>query len=531
MRNTISHLIRECKTLRELKLVHARIIKSPYLPRNDQEFLITRLLFVCALSDSGSLSYATDIFRFIGNPNISAHNIMIRAYANRLNDAHPCQPLILYKEMLFNGIAPDCLTFPFLLKECTKKLDGCLGRGIHCQAIKFGLCNDLYVQNSMITLYCACGFLVDARNLFDEMSDRDVVSWNSMIIGCLRGGDLDSAKNLFRKMKNRNNITWNSMITGFVQAGQAKEALELFHQMQIVNDDLVKPDQITIASVLSACSYLGAIDHGKWVHSFLKRTSMVRDTVIRTALVDMYGKCGLIERAYEVFNEMPEKDTPAWTAMISVFALHGHVKEAFNVFQKMKEAGVKPNQVTFVGLLSACAHSGLVQKGRSFFDTMRYEYSMQPQVHHYACMVDILSRAGLLGEAVELIQSMPMKADVFVWGALLGGCQMHGNVEIGEKVARYLIDLEPLNHAFYVNLCDLYGKAGRFDDMKRVRRLMNERGIKKEAPGCSMIEIDGVVHEFSIRGSCDVQMEEIVEVLTGLYDEIRVSCTNNYHLT
>jgi pentatricopeptide repeat protein len=525
LRNTISRFIKEHKSMRELKQIHTHILTSPNLSKNDQYFLLTRLLFFCAISDSGSLSYAADVFRLIKNPNTSVYNIMIRAYASKTNggdDTSSSRSLLLYKQMLYDGNSPDYLTFPFLVKECTRRLDAFAGRSIYSHAIKFGFHNDAFAQNSLISLYMACGYLSCALKLFEDMLNKDVVSWNSMIIGYLRGGELDKALDLFRRMEKRNIITWNSIITGFVQGGRPKEALEFFHEMQIISDDMAIPDKITIATVLSACANLGAIDHGKWVHSYLRRSSLECDVVIGTALVDMYGKCGCVEKAYEVFKDMPEKDTLAWTAMISVFALHGFGREAFDLFEEMETLGVKPNHVTFVGLLSACAHSGLVEKGRWCFDMMASVYSIEPQVYHYACMVDILGRAGLFEEAEGLIRSMRMEPDVFVWGALLGGCQMHGNMELGEKVAQYLIDLEPLNYSFYVNLCDVYAKANRFDNAKRTRALMKEKGIKKEVPGCSMIEVEGVVYEFSVRGSPEVVMEEVVWTLVGFSNMMKI---------
>lgn len=525
LRNSISCLIKECKNLRELKQIHSQITSSPYLLQSDQISLLSRILFCCALSEFGSVSYATDVFRAINNPNLHVYNIMIRAYAFKFhvgNETGKFSSLLLYKQMLCEGIKPNCLTFPFLVKVCVSRLDSGNGRSIHGQIIKYGFSVDIFVQNTLLSLYSAFGFLDNAHKLFDEMLIRDVVSWNSMIVGYLRNGDLDEALNLFRTMSNRNIITWNSMITGFVQGGRPKVALELFHEMQIVsNIGIVRPDKITIASVLSACANLGAIDQGKWVHRYLRRSGLECDVVTGTALVDMYGKCGCLKRAYEVFREMPKKDTLAWTVMISILALHGFSDETFDLFEKMKESGVKPNHVTFVGLLSACAHSGLVEKGRLYFDLMKHTYLFEPQLHHYACMVDIFSRAGLFKEAERLIRSMPMKPDVFVWGALLGGCQMHGNVELGERVAHHLIDLEPLNHAFYVSFCDLYAKSGRFEGVKRIRSLMKERGIRKEVPGCSMIEIDGVFHEFTVRGSFSFGMEKIKLVIDHLDDDMK----------
>ncbi|XP_052187036.1 pentatricopeptide repeat-containing protein At2g20540-like [Diospyros lotus] len=521
LKNTIARFLEECRSMRELKQLHSQIITSPHFSEKDRYFLFSRLLFFCTVSHSGCLDYATDVFRMIENPNLFVYNAMIRAHASKNSNGEApssCGALILYKQLLGRSIVPDCLTFPFLLKECTRRLDCGTGRSVHGHAVKYGLGDDVFIQNSFISLYCACGSMDSARRVFDEMSSRDVVSWNSIIIGCLRSGDLDSALNLFRSAKKRNVITWNSIISGFARGGRPKEAVEFFHEMQMAGDE---PDKFTVASVLSACASLGAIAQGKWVHLFLKRSGLECDMAIQTALVDMYGKCGLVERAVEIFKEMPKKDISAWTAMISVFALQGYVKEAFDLFTEMEALGVRPNPVTFVGLLSACAHSGSVEKGLWCFDLMKRVYSIEPQLQHYACMVDILSRAGFFEEAERLISNMPVEPDVFVWGAVLGGCQMHGNTELGEKVAEYLINLEPSNHAFYVTLCDIYAKAGRFDDAKRFRALMNEKGIKKVFPGCSMIEIDGIVHEFSVRGSPEILLEKLTCMLNYLSDAMK----------
>ncbi|KAF9613963.1 hypothetical protein IFM89_014028 [Coptis chinensis] len=423
--------------------------------------------------------------------------------------------------MLREGIRPDHLTLPFLVKECSQRVDVGLGTSVHAHIVEIGLDKDLFVQNAVVNMYAMYGDLESSRRIFDEMCVRDIVSWNSLLIGYLRLGALDAALDMFMKMEERNVITWNSIITGFVQGGRPKEALDFFYEMLMLGDCNARPDKITIASVVSACASLGALDQGKWVHSYLKRHGLECDMVIKTALVDMYGKCGCVERAVEVFKELDNKDVLAWTAMISVFALHGLGREAFELFEEMKMQGTKPNHVTFVGLLSACAHSGLVEKGRWCFNKMKQVYSIKPQVQHYACMVDLLGRAELFEEAEALIRSMPMEPDVFVWGALLGSCRMHGNVELGERVARHLIEIEPVNHAFFVILSDIYAKANRFDDAKKIRASMDKRGIKKSVPGCSMIEVDGIVHEFSVQGSPEAKMKEVEWILTSISGEIK----------
>ncbi|KAK6121724.1 hypothetical protein DH2020_044534 [Rehmannia glutinosa] len=527
LKNTIARLIHNCKNIRELNQIHSQVIVSPNLSQIDRSFLISRLLFyLCTVSESpASLPYANKIFNRIPNPSLFIYNAMIRANATKINEPTSRESLLLYREMLGSGLIPDCITLPFVLKECSNRFDGFTGRAIHVHAVKFGCESDVYVHNALISLYSECGVLEDARKVFDEMTNRDVVSWNSMIVRCLRGGELDVALGLFREMKERKNIiTWNSVITGLVQGGRAKEALDIFHEMQMSADEMnmVCPDKVTVASALSACASLGAIDQGKWVHSYLQRSGMECDMVIGTALVDMYGKCGCVERALEVFKGMPNKDVLAWTVIISVLALNGYGNEAFVIFTEMEEVGLRPNAVTFTALLSACAHSGLVEKGRWCIDIMRRVYCIEPQVQHYACMIDILGRAGLFIEAEELIRSMPMRPDVYVWGALLGACQLHGNVKLGEKVAQHLIDMEPHNHAFYIILCDLYAKSGRFDDRKKVRALMKDQDVRKSVPGSSMIEVDGVVYEFSVKGSPEMQMAALQSVLMVLSNEMKI---------
>ncbi|XP_020597894.1 pentatricopeptide repeat-containing protein At5g66520-like [Phalaenopsis equestris] len=487
---SLAGLFGQCRSPRKLHQIHTQIVTSPLFNRRIAASLISRLLFFCSTFPSpASLAYGSILFHSILSPTLFNYNAIIRIQSSSFSFS--ISPLFLYNQMLGGSIRPDHLTFPFLLKFCSLRLDGNAGQALHAHVVKLGFQLDVFIQNSMIIMYSSCGLLVCAEKVFDEMPRKDVVSKNSILTGYLNCGEMDAALDMFSRMEERNLRTWNSVIAGLVHVGRAREALGLFQEMLLYDGESVKPDNITIASVITACASIGALDQGKWLHSYLRRKKMDFDVVIGTALIDMYGKCGSLTKAREVFEEILEKDVLAWTAMISVLAVHGRGEEALVLFEKMVSLGLKPNYVTFGSLLSACAHSGLVEKGRWCFDLMKRVYLIKPQVQHFACMVDLLGRAGLFSEAETLIRSMPMEPDSFVWGALLGACRMHGNVELGERIAGYFMQRDPLNHAFYMVLSDIYAKAKRFEDVKKIWNFMKEMGIKKTSPGCSMIDVDG----------------------------------------
>ncbi|XP_011628422.2 pentatricopeptide repeat-containing protein At5g66520-like [Amborella trichopoda] len=509
----LSNLLHKCKSKKHLNQIHTQILTSNF---SDHTLLLTRLLFVYALAEYGCLCYADLIFRRIPNPNTCTWSTMIRAHAV---GSTPWRALTLYKYMHSCGPMPDQRAIPFALMACSRLRDLAYGTCVHSHKVKLGLSTSLYIHNALINMYASFRRLDCAGKVFDEMTQRDVVSWNALITGYVRWGELDSARSLFGEMTERNVISWNTMITGFVQAGRAKEALGLFHKMQKMG--VVNSDKITMASVISACSSLGALDFGIWVHGYVKRNQIELDMVIRTSLVDMYAKCGSIERAFRVFDEMPMRDVYAWTVMISGLSMHGRAKEALELFREMFHSGTRPNEATFVAVLCACTHGGLVEEGRECFRVMREVYGLEPQAQHYACMVDLLSRVGLIDEAEQLVTGMPIEPDVFIWGALLAGCKMHGRVKLGESIAERLLALEPQSHAFYVLLSNIYAKANRFDDVKRIRGMMRENGIKK-IPGCSSIEVDGDLYEFSVNAMPESLMKEIEPVLLELSGKMKL---------
>lgn len=302
------------------------------------------------------------------------------------------------------------------------------------------VCRDVISWNTMINGYAIIGSIDDAKRLFDEMPDKNLVSWNSMLAGFVKCGNVDDAFGLFCEMPCRDVVSWNSMLACYSQHGKPNEALQLFEQMRATG---VKPTEATVVSLLSACAHLGNLDKGLNLHAYINDNRIEVNAIVATALVDMYAKCGNISLATQVFNAMESKDVLAWNTILAGLAMHGHVNKAQQLFKEMREAGVEPNDITFVAMLSAFSHAGMVDEGRKLLDCMSSRYGIEPKVEHYGCVIDLLSRAGFLEEAVELIGTMPMEPNPGALGALLGGCRIHGNLELGEMVGEHLINLQP----------------------------------------------------------------------------------------
>jgi pentatricopeptide repeat protein len=386
-----------------------------------------------------------------------------------------------------------------------------LGPQLHSLILRAGLAaSDAHVSASLVQVYCACGRLAAARSVFDEMLDRDVVAWNVMIAGYVKSGDLVGARELFDAMPERNVVSWTTLIGAYAQMKQPEEAVEVFRRMQV--EEGIEPDGVALLSVLSACGDLGAVDLGEWVHMFVVRRGLFQKIPLMNAIIDMYMKCGCIEKAVEVFEGMEEKSVVTWTTLIAGFALHGLGLQAVEMFRRMETENVVPNDVTFLAVLSACSHVGLTDLGRWYFNVMVSHYRMKPRVEHYGCMVDILGRAGCLMEAQDLVQEMPFKANAAIWGALLAAARTHGDTGLGEQALLHLIDLESHNSGNYILLSNIYAEQERWDDVSKLRKAMKERGLKN-VPGASSIEIDGMVHEFTSRDGSHPCLHKICELL------------------
>jgi pentatricopeptide repeat protein len=302
------------------------------------------------------------------------------------------------------------------------------------------------------------------------------------------------------------------MIAGYTQNGLANEALSIFHEMQLSG---TKPNAVTMVSVVLACARLAALQQGKCFHAYIIKCVFDLNVVLETTLIDMYAKCGKVEIARQMFDNISRKNVVSWTAMIGGYAMHGLAEDAHALFIQMVQVGMKPDHITFTHILYACTHAGLVEEGWKYFNCMKQDYSITPRVDHYACMVDLLGRAGHLDEAQELIKHMPLEPNAGVWGALLGVCRTHGNIELAKHVAERLFELEPEDAGNYVLLSNIYAAAGRWDDAAKVRTMMKSKGLKK-TPGCSLIEVNKKVHSFLVGDQLHPQSEQIYAVLENL---------------
>lgn len=445
-------LFKRCYTMKDLKQVHAHIILTGLY---QNLYVIGKIIVFCAVSELGNMDYAVLVFDKIENPDGFLWNTMIRGF---VKTNQPERAFEFYKRMQEKGEVADNFTFSFLLKFCGQLGSVMLGKQIHCDTMKHGLESHVFVRNTLIHMYGMLKDIEIARRLFEEIPSPDLVAWNT-ILDCN------------------------------VNCGKCREALDLFLLMQRSG---VEPDEATLVVTLSACSALGALDFGRWVHSCINHTSLGDVVSVCNSLIDMYAKCGAVENAYKTFKKIKGKNLVSWNAMILGLATHGHTNEALAIFSKMlEEKLVKPNDVTFLGVLCACSHGGMVDDGRRYFSVMIKDYHIQPTIKHYGCLVDIMGRAGSVDEAYQLIRSMPMECNAIIWRTLLAACQVHGNVELGAKVMSHLLELEPDHSSDFVLLANMYASVGQWSKMTRVRKAMQDRRVQKPAPGNSFIGIQG----------------------------------------
>ncbi|KAF8378523.1 hypothetical protein HHK36_029866 [Tetracentron sinense] len=513
IQNTNLCLLLLCNHLQEAKQIHALMIKSSQI---SDAYSASRLTEFYAVSDNGSLKYAEKVFNSVEEPGTFIWNTLIRG---SLNKKKPHKAILLYDRMLCQSIEQDHFTFTFILKACTQLLALAIGRQLHAQIVKQGLEYSGFVRNKLIHLYAICGLIIDARKLFDTSTELDIVTWNSMLEGYADNKDGESLHQLFDRMPVRDGVSWNTMIAYYVQVGDFKDAIEMFRQMQ---DDGERPNRVTFISVLSAVAQLGALAQGRWVHTYIGKHRIELDENLGSALINMYAKCGCLDGAIQAFHETSQKNVDTWNAMISGLAANGQSLKALKFFLKMELSGVWPNEITFSCVLNACSHGGLVEDGLRYFRKMKDVYGIEPDIAHYGCMVDLFGRAGLFDKAEEIIGKMPMKPDAVMLKALLGACRIHRNIEMGERAGLQLIELAPYDHASYVLLSNIYAMGDKWDQVHKVRKTMWERGIRKP-PGCSSVELDGVVHEFVVGDITHSRKKQVYEMLDEMGERLKLA--------
>lgn len=449
-------------------------------------------------------------------------------------------------------------------------------RMVHAHVEKLGFHADIVVPNSLIDSYCKCGLLGlgEARRLFRVMGERDIVSWNTMVRGLVKGNELREARRVFDEMPGRDAVSWNTMLDGYVKEGEMDAAFEMFQNMpkrnvvswttmmygyckaeememaRVLFDKMparnavcwttiicgyaekgmakdaiglfermeetgLKLDDGIIISILAACGESGVLGLGKRLHSSIQRTGYKCSTHVGNALVDMYAKCGTLNKALTVFYGMAHRDLVSWNAMIQGLAMHGYGEKALKLFYRMKAEGFAPDRVTFIGVLCACTHAGFVDKGLHYFNAMETEYGVRQEIEHYGCVIDLLGRGGRLQEAFRIARSMPMEPNAIIWGSLVVACRMHNASEYAKEVLHHLIKLEPTDAGHFSILSSIYAAEGDWKSAASVRMQMKSTGIQKPS-GASSIELDDQVHEFTVLDKSHPKSDSIYEVIDGL---------------
>lgn len=463
-----------CRTHVQVQQVHSQIAVHGML---HNIVVANKLLHIYA--QHKAINDAHALFRCMAGRDAKTWSVMIGGLA-KVGDYRNC--LGTFKLMLDSGgCRPDHYSLPLVLRACGDCSSLGIGREVHNLVYKFGLQADLFVLACLVHMYSKCGAIDHARKVFEKMPKRDLV-------------------------------TWTVMIAAYAECGNAGESLCLFDMLLA---DGVLPDKVTMVTVVFACAKLGALHKAKYVHDHVTKRKFSLDVILGTALIDMYAKCGSVDSAMEIFNAMKVKNVVTWSAMISAYGMHGYGRKAIEMFLLMLQSGVLPNRVTFVSLLSACSHAGMVDEGQRYFHSMWKDYSVEPDVKHYTCMVDLLGRAGRLDEAHELLGKMEMKKDEGLWGALLSACRIHKNVMLAEMTAKSLLKLQPNNPGFYVLFSNIYANGGRWQEVAKVRDMMTSRKLKK-TPGRTWIEVNNRTYQFSVGDRAHSQSEEIYDLLRRL---------------
>lgn len=535
--NWVASCLSQCLKRSHFHQIHAQLVTSGRL---QNPFLASKLLKLS--SEFEELCYTLLVFKSINYPDVVCVNTVIKAYST---SSVPRQGVSFYYETIKSGVFPNSFTFPPLI-GCSAKV-GCARTGEMChgQAIKNGFNGVMQVNNSLIHMYGCCGLIDSAVDVFDAMLERDLVSWNSIVDGFIKMGDLSTAHKLFDVMPERNVVSWNLMITGYLDGNNPGCVLKLFREM--IKTGLSGNDT-TAVNVLAACGRSARLKEGASVHGFLIRSLRNLNLIMSTALIDMYSKCQKLEVARYIFDILEDKNLVCWNAMILGHSLHGNPKDGLHLFADMVseteldcevelDGNVQldgrqrllPDEITYVGVLCACARAGLLAEGRNYFRQMVNLFRIRPNFAHYWCMANLLASNGLVEEALETVRkvnycAVNVSSESLVWASLLGSCRFQGDSSLAEKVAKALVELEPEDTMCYTLLFNIYAAAGRWEDAAAVKELM-KREAGGKMPGCRLLDLIEIVHNFRVADRKQSHTE-LVTMMAALAKSFSLSNAN-----
>ncbi|KAL8225631.1 hypothetical protein R6Q57_018188 [Mikania cordata] len=506
--------------------VHVKCASSPFVTPSLLMAAARRLFDEMPLKDE--VSWTTIISGYVRNDDLNSASQMFDGMNeklvvawNALISGHMHKGLVskaleLSRKMHSLEIRFDEFTYTSILGACASAKLFLHGKQVHgyiIKTVKHPARDFLFsVNNALIALYWKCGKVDDARTIFDRMPIRDLVSWNTILSAYVDVGRIDEARSFFNEIPEKNELTWSVMISGFAQNGLGEEGLKLFNQMRSYNH---QPCDYSFAGAIISCAVLASLDHGRQLHAQLIHSGFESSLSASNSLITMYARCGVLQDSQSVFLTMKSVDSVSWNSMIAALGQHGHGGQAVDVFEQMLKEDIVPDRITFLTILSSCSHAGLVDQGQHYFNLMNELYNITPGEDHYGRLIDLLCRAGKFTEAVDMIQKMPFNPGVPVWEALLGGCRIHGNIELGIKAAEKLFELIPHHDGTYILLSNMYANLGKWNDVSRIRNMMRVRGVKKE-PACSWIEVDNMVHVFLVDDTKHPEVQMVYKYLEEL---------------
>ncbi|GMH06632.1 hypothetical protein Nepgr_008472 [Nepenthes gracilis] len=466
---------------------------------------------------SGSVDLGCAVFEQMPEHDIVSWNSMITGYNQHGFDI---EALHMFSKMLKSCFKPDRFTLASILSACANLESLKLGKQLHAYVMRTEFDTFEAVESSLISMYSKCGGVVSAQKILDKsgISNLDMIAFTALLDGYVKLGNISPARKIFDSLKNRDVVAWTAMIVGYVQNGIDKDAVALFRLMVREGP---RPNNYTLAAMLSMCSSFAALDHGRQIHAAAIRSGEATSVSVSNALIAMYSKAGSVNGARRVFDLIYwHRDTISWTSMIIALAQHGLGEEAIELFEKMLAIGIKPDHITYVGVLCACTHVGLVDKGRGYYNMMQNLHEIEPTSSHYACMIDLFGRAGLLQEAQNFIENMPIQPDVIAWGSLLSSCKVHKNADLAKVAADHLLLIDPENGGAFTALANVYSACGKWEEAAKIRKSMKDKGVKKDQ-GFSWFQIKNEVHVFGAEDALHPRRDEIYAVMVKVWEEIK----------